>query len=175
MYPVDSSDLRARSLVENLLAELSDDDAMLADFDETPDGGYCFRVEIPGELGKELQLSTRLVQAALRDRRSFVALRQILRANLLALTAKRDVSTARVPRAARPAPTVISVGVVTDVDEEAGTIVLGDTVIWVGERMPFGGLPAGSAVTVAWQERNGRNEAIAIRYRPLTPPDAGAG
>lgn len=128
-------------------------------------------MEIPGELGKELQLSKRLVQAALRDRRAFVALRQILRANLLTLTAK----AARVTRAARPAPTVISVGVVTGVDEEAGTIVLGDTLIWVGERVPFGGLPPGSAVTVAWQERNGRNEAIAIRCRPLTRPGDGAG
>jgi hypothetical protein len=175
MYSRDASDLRARSLVEHLLAELSDDDAMLAEFDETADGGYGVWVEIPGELGKEIRLSRRLVRAALRDRRSFVALRQILRANLLALTAKRNVSTGRVPGAARPSPIVISVGVIAGVDEEAGTIVVGDTVVWVGPRMPFGGLPAGSAVTVAWQVRDGRNEAIAIRCRRLTRPGAAAG
>jgi hypothetical protein len=174
MCSLDASDLRARSLVENLLVELSDDDARLADFDETADGGYCVQVEIPGELGQELRLSKRLVRAALRDRRSFAALRQIVRANL-AFTVKHHVSPAGVTRAAQPSPTVITVGVITGVDDEAGIIALGDTVVWVGAGMPFGGLPAGSAVTVAWQVRNGRNEAIAIRVRSLAQPDAAAG
>lgn len=160
MNPAEAFDLRARHLLEKLLVELSPG-ATLADFDETADGAYAFRVEIPGELGKELHLSKRLVQAALRDRRSLAAVRRLLRANLLVLV------TGRAVRAARPSPATVTLGAVTDVDAVARTIAIGDAVIHVPGWLRIEELTPGTMVSAAWREVDGRKEALAVRWRRI--------
>jgi hypothetical protein len=164
MNPAGASDLRARQLLERLLAELSLS-ATLADFDETANGGYSFRVEMSGELGKELHLPKRLVQAGLRDRRSLAAVRQILRANLLVLATGREVRAAQAARAARPSPTSVTLGAVTDVDTTARTIVIRDAVIHVPRSARIAELTPGTMVSAAWRQVNGRKEALAVRWR----------
>jgi hypothetical protein len=164
MDPAGAPDLQARELLERLLTELSAS-ATLADFDETADGSYVFRVELPGELGKELHLSKRLVQAALRDRRSRVAVRQLLRSNLLTLTTGREIRAARAAQAGRLPVTTVTLGAVTRVALAARTITLAGAVIAVPAWVRLEELAPGIMVSVAWREVDGRKEAIAVRWR----------
>ena len=164
MLPRDSPELAAQSLVAALVIEICPD-ATLVEFDETPDGAYLFRVEIPGENGKDLRLSKRLLHAALRDRRSLAAVRQLLRSNFLTLKAKRAVSDARAIRAARPSRTTVLLGVVTRVDLRLRTLWVAKTEVRVATAVALDEIVPGMVVTATCQEQDGRMEAIAIRWR----------
>jgi hypothetical protein len=152
-----------RRLLAGLVAELCPE-AVLVEFDETPDGGFAFRAEIPGDVGKDVQISKRLLHAAFRDRGSLAAVRRILRANLLRLSTKRTASEARAIRPAR-LPRALMLGVVREVDPGRRTIVVGDVEVWVGRGLSLAGLAPGMVVTVTCREADGRREAIALRWR----------
>ena len=159
-------ELRAQRLLVDLVAETCPE-AVLVEFDETPEGGYVFRVEIPGEIGKDLQISKRLVHAALRDRGSLAAVRQMLKFHFLHLVSRRTVNEARAIRSARPRRALM-LGVVRELDPSRRIIVVGDIALSVSSALSLVGLSPGMVVSVTWREAGGRREAIALRWRPAS-------
>ena len=107
--PTPTSSMEAlRAFVAWVLAEIKAD-AELAELAEVPEDKYAFRVAIPGEVPKTAVIPRCLIDSAVTSPLSLRTLRNILQADILAMTHTRIVSDVRATRSGRLRRLVCSV------------------------------------------------------------------